>query len=66
MELDRPLLEHEVSDYIRLSENRHSDKMHIKDMITHLAGVDEAPKMFEMLLHSPAEAMGVVLDWQKG
>ena len=41
-------------------------KMHIKDMITHVAGVDEAPKMFEMLLNRPTEAIGVVLDWQKG
>ena len=38
--------------------------MHIESMITHVVSADEAPKMYQLLLDNPKDAMGVVLNWQ--
>ena len=48
------------------ARNLADGKMHMKSMITHVVPADEAPAMYDMLLNRRQEAMGIVLDWQKG
>lgn len=38
---------------------------HMRSMITHVEPAANAASLYQMLLDSPREAMGVVLDWQK-
>ena len=54
-----PAAERQCAEYLA------GGQMHIKSMITHVVPADRAPEMYDMLLTSPQEAMGVVLNWEE-
>ena len=40
-------------------------RLNIKGLITHRFSAEDAPKAYKLMIESPSEALGIVLDWTK-